>query len=101
MQAAGFRIIPVNPAYAGQQILGETCVATLADVPVAIDIVNCFRRSEEMVPIAIQAAALQPRPRVLWMQMGVSSTEAAAIATGVGIEVVQNQCIKVEYYANR
>jgi predicted CoA-binding protein len=101
MQRAGFRIIPVNPAYTGQQILGETCVATLADVPVAIDIVDCFRRSEEMVPVARDAAALNPRPAVLWMQIGVVNPEAARIASDAGIQVVQNQCIKIEYFATR
>ncbi len=101
MQRAGFRIIPVNPAYAGQEILGETCVATLADVPVVIDIVNCFRRSEEMVPVARDAVALNPQPKVLWMQLGVASDEAAKIASDAGITVVQNQCIKIEYYAVR
>lgn len=101
MQRAGFRIIPVNPAYAGQEILGETCVASLADVPVAIDIVNCFRRSAEMVPVAREAADLNPQPTVLWMQLGVASDEAAKIANDAGITVVQNQCIKIEYYAVR
>lgn len=101
MQNAGFRIIPVNPAYAGELILGERCVATLAEVPVAIDIVNCFRRSEDMVPVARDTVALTARPKVLWMQMGVVNEEAAAIASDAGIQVVQNQCIKIEYFASR
>ena len=101
MQRAGFRIIPVNPAYVGQEILGETCVATLADVAGPIDIVDCFRRGEDMVPIARDAVALTPRPKVLWMQMGVISAEAAQIASDAGIAVVQNQCLKVEYFASR
>jgi len=101
MQRAGFRIIPVNPAYAGEQILGETCMATLADVSVRIDVVNCFRRSEEMVPVARDAVALNPKPTVLWMQMGVVNAEAAQIASDAGIQVVQNQCIKIEYFASR
>ena len=101
MQRAGYRIIPVNPAYVGQQILGETCVATLADVPLAIDIVDCFRRSKEMTPISRDAAALNPRPAVLWMQIGVANADAAKIASDAGITVVQNQCLKIEYYAYR
>lgn len=101
MQRAGFRIIPINPAYAGERILGETCMATLAEVQVPIDVVNCFRRSEEMIPVARDAAALNPRPKVLWMQMGVANIEAARIACDAGIQVVQNQCIKIEYLASR
>ena len=58
MQREGFRILPVNPAYAGQTILGESFVPTLADVPVPIDIVDCFRKSEDMVEVALAAAAI-------------------------------------------
>ncbi|MBP6531541.1 MAG: CoA-binding protein, partial [Burkholderiales bacterium] len=84
MQRAGYRIIPVNPRYAGQNILGEPCVASLADVKERIDIVDCFRRSEEMVEVAKAAAAVAPLPRVLWMQIGVVNAEAAAIARDAG-----------------
>ncbi len=101
MQRAGFRIVPVNPSYAGQPILGETCVATLADISSPVDIVNCFRRSEEMVTIAQESIRLTPRPRVLWMQIGIANAEAAQMATDAGIQVVQNQCIKIEYFASR
>ncbi len=97
MQAAGFRIVPVNPRAAGRTILGETCVATLADVAVPVDIVDCFRRSEEMVEVATAAAAMRPRPSVLWMQIGVGNEQAAQIARDAGMAVVQNRCIKVEY----
>ena len=97
MQREGFRIVPVNPAYAGQAILGETFVQTLADVPVPIDIVDCFRRSDDMVEVAIAAAAMRPLPKVLWMQLGVESEAAAKIALDAGIAVVQNQCVEIEY----
>jgi uncharacterized protein len=63
MQRAGFRIVGVNPQYAGESILGETCVASLADIAHCIDIVNCFRRSEEMVAVATAAAKLVPTPK--------------------------------------
>ncbi len=97
MQAAGYRIVPVNPAYDGQEILGETCVATLADVTVPIDIVDCFRRSEDMVEVAKAAVGVLPLPKVLWMQLGVENTEAAKIARDAGVAVVQNRCIETEF----
>ncbi len=99
MQGAGYRIVPVNPAYAGQEILGETFVATLADAPVPIDIVDCFRRSEDMVEVAAAAALMRPLPKVLWMQLGVENEDAAAIARSAGIEVVQNRCVEIEFMA--
>ncbi len=97
MQRAGFRIIPVNPRAAGQGILGEPCVGTLSEIAVPVDIVDCFRRSEEMVEVARAAAAMSPKPKVLWMQIGVMNEEAAQIACDAGIAVVQNRCIKIEY----
>ena len=101
MQRAGYRIIPVNPRYAGQNILGEPRVASLADVKERIDIVDCFRRSEEMVDVATAAAAVAPLPRVLWMQIGVMNAEAAAIARDAGMTVVQDRCLKLDYQALR
>jgi len=99
MQNAGYRIVPVNPTYVGQKVLGETCVAALADVPVAIDIVDCFRRSEDMVEVARAAVAMRPLPKVLWMQVGVVNAEAAKIARDAGVGVVQNQCLETELIA--
>ena len=101
MQRAGYRIIPVNPRYTGQNILGEPCVASLADVNERIDIVDCFRRSEEMVEVAKAAAAVAPLPRVLWMQIGVMNADAAAIARDAGMTVVQDRCLKLDYQALR
>ena len=97
MQRAGFRIIPVNPRAAGQSILGEPCVGALSEIAVPVDIVDCFRRSEEMVEVARAVAAMSLRPKVLWMQIGVMNEEAAQIARNAGIAVVQNHCIKIEY----
>lgn len=97
MQREGFHIFPVNPAYAGQTILGETFVPTLADIAVPIDIVDCFRKSEDMVAVALAAAAMRPLPKVLWMQLGVENETAAKIARDAGIAVVQNQCVEIEY----
>lgn len=97
MQRAGFRIIPVNPRAAGQSILGEPCVGALSEIAVPVDIVDCFRRSEEMVEVARAVAAMSLKPKVLWMQIGVMNEEAAQIARDAGIAVVQNRCIKIEY----
>ncbi len=99
MQGAGFQIVPVNPQYAGTEILGETCVASVAEIRDAIDVVNCFRKSEEMPALAAEVVAMIPSPRVLWMQMGIQSTEARTMAEAAGIHVVENQCIKIAYYA--
>ena len=101
MQDGGYRIIPVNPQYAGSLILGEPCVASLADVKEAVDIVDCFRRSEDMVSVATDAVAMSPRPKVLWMQLGVANDDAAQIARDAGIDVVQNKCLETTYLALR
>ena len=101
MQRGGYRIIPVNPQYAGTSILGEPCVASLAAIDVAVDIVDCFRRSEDMVDVAVAAAAMTPRPKVLWMQLGVANDAAATIAQDAGIDVVQNKCLETTYLALR
>lgn len=101
MRQGGYRIIPVNPQYAGTTILGEPCVASLADITEAVDIVDCFRRSEDMVGVATDAAAMSPLPKVLWMQLGVANDDAANIARDAGIDVVQNKCLETTYLALR
>jgi uncharacterized protein len=93
LQQHGYRIIPVNPHY--NEVLGEKCYATLADVPLKIDIVDCFRRSEEMAPLAREAVAVGAR--CLWMQLGVSNPEAAAVARQGGLLVAQDRCIKIDH----
>lgn len=101
LQSGGYRIIPVNPQYAGSVLLGEPCVASLGEISVAVDIVDCFRRSEDMVGVATAAAAMTPRPKVLWMQLGVMNDVAARVAHAAGIEVVQNRCLETTYLAHR
>lgn len=93
MQSNGYRIIPVNPAVSGQ-ILGEQVYASLADVPEPIDIVNVFRRSEYTPEVAREAVAA--RAKVLWLQQGIISEEAAQIAEQGGLKVIMDRCIKVE-----
>lgn len=102
MQAHGYRIIPVNPAYAGTHILGEPCYATLTDAAAAmaqegakIDVADCFRKSDAIAPIADEAIALHIP--CLWMQLGVINQDAAAKARAAGITVVMDRCIKIEH----
>jgi predicted CoA-binding protein len=92
MQNKGYRIIPVNPNV--KQILGEKCYASLADIPEQIDIVNVFRRSEFIIPIAEEA--IKVKAKVLWLQQGVYNEEAASLAGNQGLSVIMDRCIKVE-----
>ena len=93
MQEHGYRIIPVNPQY--DNILGEPCRKSLADIPEKVDIVDCFRRSEEIPAIAEEAIAIGAN--VLWMQLGVTSEAARRRAQAAGLEVVEDRCVKIEH----
>jgi uncharacterized protein len=93
LQDHGYRIIPVNPRYT--EVLGETCYASLREVPDKIDLVDCFRKSEDIAPIAEDAIAVGAR--VLWMQAGIVNEAAAARARTAGLEVVMDRCIKVDH----
>ena len=93
MQDHGYRIFPVNPNYT--EVLGRKCYPTIAAIPEAIDIVDCFRKPDEMVPLAREAVA--KRAKVLWMQLGIRNEEAAEIASEAGLEVVMNHCVKIEH----
>ncbi len=89
LQRVGYRVIPVNPRE--QEILGERSYPSLADIPVPIDIVDVFRRSEDTPPIADEAVKIGAK--ALWLQSGISSEEAAAKATAGGLTVVMDACI--------
>ncbi|HXZ47368.1 MAG TPA: CoA-binding protein [Usitatibacter sp.] len=93
MQEHGYRVIPVNPGYA--EILGEKCYKSLRDIPVAVDIVDCFRKSAEIPAIADDAIAIGAK--VLWMQLGVENGDARRKAEAAGLEVVENRCVKIEH----
>ena len=93
----GFRVIPINPGHAGREILGRTTCARLADVPEAVDMVDIFRASEAVPPIVEEALALDPVPKVIWMQLTVRHDEAARRAEAAGVRVVMNRCPKIEY----
>jgi uncharacterized protein len=93
LQAQGYRIVPVNPLLPA--VLGERCYAQLADIPFAIDIVNVFRRSQEVLPVAHQA--IQIRAKCLWQQLGVDNLEADALVQAAGLTSVVDKCLKIEH----
>ncbi len=95
MQEHGYRIIPVNPSYRGQEILGEQVYASVSDIPGKVDMVDCFRKSADIDPIADEA--IKVGAKVLWMQLGVMNDAAAARARKAGLEVVQDRCVKIEH----
>jgi len=93
MQEHGYRVIPVNPMY--DSVLGEKCHKSLAGIPDKVDIVDCFRKSEEIDAIADEAIAIGAR--VLWMQLGVTNAQARRKAEAAGLEVVEDRCVKIEH----
>ncbi len=93
MQEHGYRIIPVNPTY--DSILGEKSYKRLADIPEKVDIVDCFRKSEEIPSLADDAIAIGAK--VLWMQLGVRNADARARAEAAGLQVVEDHCVKIEH----
>ncbi|MFZ4479870.1 MAG: CoA-binding protein [Rhodoferax sp.] len=97
MQEHGYRVIPVNPRYAASAtaILGETCYASLLDIPEPVDIVDVFRRSEDVLPIAQQA--VQIGAKCLWQQIGVNNQQADLLAREAGLDSVMDRCVKIEY----
>ncbi|HSB24194.1 MAG TPA: CoA-binding protein [Burkholderiaceae bacterium] len=93
MQAKGYRVIPVNPRY--ESILGERCVARLEDVAEPVDIVDVFRRTDDVVPIA--EAAIRIGAKCLWQQIGVKNLQADAMARAAGLDSVMDRCVKIEH----
>ena len=97
LQDHGYQVIPVNPRY--EQVLDEPCYASLLDIPdrdsKPIDIVDCFRRAEDIPPLVDEAIAIGAK--VLWLQLGVINVEAAQKAHDAGMQVVMDRCMKIEY----
>jgi predicted CoA-binding protein len=95
LQSKGFRVIPINPRYAGQTILGETVLASLDHLAEPPDMVQVFRKSQDAPPIVDDAIRIGAK--VLWMQLGVRHDEAGERAREAGLDVVMDRCPKIEY----
>ena len=93
MQEHGYRIIPVNPRY--PEILGERCHASLETIEEPVDIVDVFRKTEDVLPIARQAIAIGAK--CLWQQISVKNLEAAKLAADAGLDIVMDRCVKIEH----
>jgi predicted CoA-binding protein len=93
----GYRVYPINPGLAGKAILRQAVHGSLAAVPEPIDMVDIFRNSAAAADIVAEALALDPKPQVIWMQIGVRNDAAAARAEAAGVKVVMNRCPKIEY----
>ena len=93
LKEQGYRIIPVNPKY--PEILGEKCYRSLRDIPEKVDIVDVFRKSPDVPPIADDAIAIGAK--VLWQQLGVRNEPAAAKARAAGLDTVMDRCVKIEH----
>ena len=93
----GYRLLPINPGLAGKPILGAMAYASLAEAPGPIDMVEIFRASEFAANIVDETLALDPLPKVIWMQLGVRDAAAAERARAKGVEVIVNRCPKIEW----
>jgi predicted CoA-binding protein len=93
LQGKGYRIVPVNPRY--ESILGERCYARLEDIPFPVDMVDVFRKTADVPPIAASAIAIGAK--CLWQQLGVLNTEADAAARAAGLDAVMDRCVKIEH----
>jgi len=93
--AAGYTVYPINPGQ--NEILGEKCYPSLGALPFSIDIINIFRKSEEVMQIVEEALTLHRPPKAIWMQQGIRSEEAAQLARSKGILVVMDRCIKIDH----
>jgi uncharacterized protein len=95
LQQHGYRVFPVNPRYAGQKVLGEHCHGRLEDIGLAVDIVDVFRKTADVLPIAESAVAIGAK--CLWQQLGVMNRDADRLAREAGLESVMDRCVKIEH----
>jgi len=93
----GYDMIPVNPGQVGKSLMGRPFVASLKEIDRPVDMVDIFRNSEVALAVVKEALAMEPRPKVIWMQLGVRNDEACALAEDAGLKVVMNRCPKIEY----
>jgi predicted CoA-binding protein len=95
LQQHGYRVIPVNPRYAGERILDQPVHASLSDVADPVDMVDVFRRTEDVLPIAEEAVKIGAR--CLWQQIGVHNAQADALVRAAGLDSVMDRCVKIEH----
>ncbi len=95
--AAGYDVVPVNPNYAGEEILGRPVVSRLAEATGPIDVVDIFRRRDALSAVVDAALALDPPPKTIWMQLGLRDDAAAERALAAGVTVVMDRCMRIEH----
>ena len=93
MMEHGYRVIPVNPQY--PEVLGQKCYASLREIPEKVDLVDVFRKTADVLPVARDAVAIGAK--VLWQQLGVKNEEAAVLARAAGLDTVMDRCVKIEH----
>lgn len=97
LQDWGYRVLPVNPQITGEHVHGEYVWRELAQIGEPIDMVDIFRKQEALAGVVDEALALEPKPKVIWMQLTLRDDAAAAKAEAAGVKVVMNRCVKIEY----
>jgi uncharacterized protein len=93
-----YHVIPVNPGLAGQSLIGQKVFGALADITEPIDMIDIFRNSESAALVVDEALELSPKPKVIWMQLGVRHDQAAQKAEAAGLKVVMNRCPAIELH---
>ena len=93
LKQQGYRIVPVNPRY--EAVLGERCYARLADIPHPVDMVDVFRRTEDVLPIAQQAVTIGAK--CLWQQLGIMNLDADRLAREAGLDSIMDRCVEIEH----
>lgn len=97
MTKKGYRVIPVNPGAAGQKLFGETIMPSLDAIDVPVDLVQVFRRAALIPDVLDAVLAMNPLPKVFWLQLGIMNEDCATRAEAAGIAVIMNRCPKIEY----
>ena len=97
LHKAGYRILPVNPRFVGQPLFGEIVRARLNDIQEAVDIVDVFRRSEDVADHLDEILLMSPRPKLIWLQLGIKNDDAAARLVAEGIDVIQDRCALADH----
>lgn len=97
LHGQGYRILPVNPVFAGQTLWGETVRGSLADLGEPVDVVDIFRRSELLPPHVADILAMEPRPRLVWLQLGIRNDSVTRELSAAGIEVIQDRCMLADH----